>query len=141
MSLRIGSGMSALYSPSRISQTSDIDNTSRIDRQSAVASEQQEGRNNAGQYVSQDHGGVVHTRIADANAFKKAQLDGSRERIESMADKLYDRLPDIFADMKNLPSETEESTAAARVSVTERNAAAIADRQAGQQDELVNFTL
>ncbi|MBR1523854.1 MAG: hypothetical protein IJ641_05305 [Lachnospiraceae bacterium] len=141
MSLRIGANIPSLYNSTRINQTSDIDNTSRIDRQAAVASEQQEGRSSANQYISQDHGGVVKTRVADANAFQKAQLDGNRERIEDMADKLFSKLPDIFADMKKLPAETENQTAASRVSVTERNVAAVADRQAAQQDQLVNFTL
>ena len=58
-----------------------------------------------------------------------------------MADKLFNKLPDIFADMKKLPDGTENQTAASRVSVTERNVAAVADRQAAEQDQLVNFTL
>ena len=141
MSLRIGAGIPSLYNSSRINQTSAVDNTSRIDRQEAVAAEQQESRNTAGQYVSQDHGGVVKTRVADKNAFQKAQLDGSRERVEDMANKLFDKLPNILADMKNLPEETEARSAASRVSVNERNVAAVADRQAAEQEQLLNFTL
>lgn len=141
MSLRIGSNVSSLYNSSRINQTAGIDNTSRINRQDAVASEQQENRNSAGQYVSQDHGGVVKTRVADAHAFQKAQLDGNRERIEDMANKLFDKLPDILADMKKLPEAAEGQAAAGRVSVTERNVAAIAERQAAEQEQLLNFTL
>ena len=141
MSLRIGANIPSFYNSSRINQAPATDNTSRIDRQEAVASEQQKNRNSAGQYVSPDHGGVLKTRVADANSFQKTQLDGTRGRIEDMADKLFNKLPDIFADMKKLPDGTENQTAASRVSVTERNVAAVADRQAAEQDQLVNFTL
>ena len=140
MSLRIGGNIPALYNATRINQTPDINKTSEVAQKSSVGSGQQDSRSNAGQYVSQEHGGVLHTRVADANAFKKAQLDGSRERIEDMADKLYNKLPDIFADMKKLPSD-EGVQAASRVAVTERNVAAVADKQAAQSQELMNFAL
>ena len=136
MSLRIGGNISSLYNASRINQTPDIDKTSRIEQQATIGSELQDSRSSAGQYVSQDHGGVLKTRVADANSFQKTQLDGTRGRIEDMADKLFNKLPDIFADMKKLPEETENQTAASRVSVTERNVAAVADRQAAEQDQL-----
>ncbi len=142
MSLRIGGNISSLYNATRINQPQEVDNTSKIDQQSAVASEQRDGRGSAGQYVSQEHGGVVQTRVSDTNAFKKAQLDGNRERIEEMASKLYDKLPDIFADMRKLPSEEDgQQAVASRVSVNERNVAAVADRQAAEQDQLINFAL
>ena len=141
MSLRIGGSIPSLYNATRINQPQEIDNTSKVEQQSPVA-EQQNGRSNGGQYISQDHGGVVQTRVADANAFKKAQLDGNRGRIEDMAEKLYNKLPDIFADMKKLPGEADgQQAAAARVSVNERNVAAVADRQTGQQEQLMNFAL
>ena len=140
MSLRIGGNISSLYNASRINQTPDIDKTSRIEQQATIGSELQDNRSSAGQYVSQEHGGVVLTRVSDTNAYKKAQLDGSRERIEDMADKLYNKLPDIFADMKKLPVE-EEVQAKARVSVNERNVAAVADKQAAQAQQLMDFSL
>lgn len=141
MSLRIGGNISSLYNATRINQPQEIDNTSRVEHQNPVA-EQQENRGNGGQYVSQDHGGVVQTRVSDTNAFKKAQLDGNRERIEEMASKLYDKLPNIFADMRKLPSEEDgQQAAASRISVNERNVAAVADRQAAEQDQLMNFAL
>lgn len=141
MSLRIGGNMSSIYNMTRINQTSDIDRSSRVEQKEAVSSELQERRNSAGQYVSQEHGGVVKTRVADANAFKKVQLDGNRERIEDMADKLYSKLPDIFNDMKKLTSGEDGQTAASRVAVTERNVAAVADRQAEQSQQLMDFSL
>ena len=104
MSLRIGGNIPSLYNATRINQTPDIDKTSRVEQKEALGSQLQDSRGNAGQYISQGHGGVVQTRISDTNAYKKAQLDGSRERIEDMAEKLYSKLPDIFADMKKLPS-------------------------------------
>ncbi|MBQ4482832.1 MAG: hypothetical protein II966_06315 [Lachnospiraceae bacterium] len=141
MSLRIGSNIASLYNANRINQSQDIDRASRIDQQTPAASDNKDGRSNGNQYISQAHGGVLKTRVADANSFKKAQLDTSRERIEDMADKLYTKLPDILNDMKKLPDESESQAAASRVAVTERNAAAVAERQAAQPDQLVNFTL
>ena len=140
MSLRIGGNISSLYNATRINQTSDIDRTSRVEQKEAVNSQLKDNRGNAGQYISQEHGGVVQTRVSDTNAYKKAQLDGSRERIEDMAEKLYSKLPDIFADMKKLP-ENESSQTNARVSVNERNVAAVADKQASQTQQLLDFTL
>ena len=140
MSLRIGGNISSLYNATRINQTSDIDRTSRVEQKEAVSSQLQDNRGNAGQYISKEHGGVVQTRVSDTNAYKKAQLDGSRERIEDMAEKLYSKLPDIFADMKKLSGE-EEGQANARVSVNERNVAAVADKQAQNAQQLVDFTL
>lgn len=140
MSLRIGGNIPSLYNASRINQTPDIDKTSRVEQQAAVGSELKDGRNSAGQYVSQDHGGIVRTRVSDTNAYKKAQLDGNRERIEDMAEKLYNKLPDIFADMKKLPAEGDVQ-AKARVSVNERNVAAVADKQAAQAQQLMDFSL
>ncbi len=140
MSLRIGGNIPSFYNTTRINQTPDIDKTSRVEQQAAIGSDPQESRNTAGQYVSQDHAGVVKTRVADANAFKKAQLEGNRERIEDMVDKLYSKLPDIFADMKKLTAEDGQETAS-RVAVTERNVAAVADRQAEQSQQLMNFSL
>ena len=140
MSLRIGGNIPSLYNATRINQTPDIDKTSRVEQKEALGSQLQDSRGNAGQYISQGHGGVVQTRISDTNAYKKAQLDGSRERIEDMAEKLYSKLPDIFADMKKLPSETDEK-AATRVSVNERNVAAVADKQAAQSQQLMDFSL
>ncbi|MCR5774796.1 MAG: hypothetical protein K6G42_06890 [Lachnospiraceae bacterium] len=140
MSIRIGSNIPSFYNSNRINQTPDIDNTPRIEQQSQV-NDQKEGRNSAGQYISQEHGGVVQTRVADANSFKKAQLDGNRERIEEMANKLYSKLPDIFADMSRLTTGSDDQTAASRVAVNERNVAAVADKQADQTEQLVNFTL
>lgn len=141
MSLRIGANIPSYLNSARIDQTPDIDKTSRAEQQSAATSDQSSGHGSAGQYISQEHGGVVRTRVADANSFKKAQLDGSRERVEAMADKLYSKLPDIFADMRKLPEEGETQTAASRVSVNERNVAAVADRQAAGQEQLVDFSL
>ena len=141
MSLRISGNISSLYNTSRIGQTQDIDRTSRVEQQSPVSADLKDGRSNGSQYVSQEHGGVVQTRVSDANAFKKAQLDTNREKIESMAEKLYDKLPDIFADMRKLPDEAGEKQAASRISVTERNVAAVADKQAEQQEQLMNFSL
>lgn len=144
MSLRIGANITNLFNQTRINQPQDIDRTSRIDKagQDQVA-EQQDQRSTAGQYVSQDHGGVVQTRVADANNFKKAQLEGNRAEVESLADKLYSKLPNILEDMKLVPGgEGEQGVAATKVSVNERNAAAVADKQAGQgQEQLENFTL
>ena len=88
-----------------------------------------------------DHGGIIQTRVSDANAFQKTQLDGSRERIEAMADKLFDKLPNILNDMQKLPENAGAEDQASRVAVTERNAAAVADRQAAQAAELQNFSL
>ena len=141
MSLRIGGNIPSLYNATRINQTPDINRTSAAEQKAAADLNQQESRSNAGQYVSQEHGGVVQTRVSDTNAYKKAQLDGSRERIEDMAEKLYSKLPDIFADMKKLPSETEGQAAASRVSVNERNVAAVADKQAAQSQQLMDFAL
>lgn len=141
MSLRISGNISSLYNTSRIGQTQDIDRTSRVEQQSPVSADLKDGRSNGSQYISQEHGGVVQTRVSDANAFKKAQLDTSREKIESMAEKLYDKLPEIFADMRKLPDGTEDRQAASRVSVNERNVAAVADKQAELQDQMMNFSL
>ena len=141
MSLRIGGNIPSLYNATRINQAPEIDKTSRVEQKEAVGSQLQDNRSSAGQYISQGHGGVVQTRVSDTNAYKKAQLDGSRERIEDMAEKLYSKLPDILADMKKIPSETEEKTAAARVSVNERNVAAVADKQAAQAQQLMDFSL
>lgn len=140
MSLRIGGNIPSLYNTTRINQTPDINKTSEIEHKPASGS-QQDRSSNAGQYVSQEHGGVLQTRVADANAFKKVQLDGTRERIEDMANKLYSKLPDIFEDMKKIPSETDGQAAASRVAVTEKNVAAVADRQAEQSQQLMNFAL
>ena len=140
MSLRIGGNISSLYNATRINQTSDIDRTSRVEQKESVNSQLKDNRGNAGQYISKEHGGVVQTRVSDTNAYKKAQLDGSRERIEDMAEKLYKKLPDIFADMKKLPAG-EEGQASTRVSVNERNVAAVADKQAQNAQQLVDFTL
>ncbi len=141
MSLRISGNISSLYNSARIGQTQNIDRTSRVEQQSPVSSDLKDSRSTGGQYVSQEHGGVLQTRVSDANAFKKAQLDTNREKIESMAEKLYDKLPDIFADMRKLPDEAEGKQTASRVSVTERNVAAVADKQAEQQEQLMNFSL
>ena len=143
MGFRIGSNLSALFNPSRIGQTPDIDRTSGVDKAGQSQASGRQGQDGgAGQYVSREHGGVVQTRVADVNNFKKAQLDGSRANIESMADRLYDKLPNILADMKKLPGEGDSRTEAGRVAVNERNAAAVADSQAArEQEQLVNFSL
>lgn len=140
MSLRIGGNIPSLYNTTRINQTADIDRASRVEQKEALDSQLQENRGNAGQYISQGHGGVIQTRVSDTNAFKKAQLDGSRDRIEDIAEKLYSKLPDIFADMKKLPSDADVQTNT-RVSVNERNVAAVADKQASQEEQLLNFAL
>lgn len=140
MSLRIGGNIPSLYNTTRINHTADIDRASRVEQKEALDSQLQENRGKAGQYISQGHGGVVQTRVSDTNAYKKAQLDGSRDRIEDMAEKLYSKLPDIFADMKKLPSEAVVQTSS-RVSVNERNVAAVADKQASQEEQLLNFAL
>ncbi len=142
MSLRIGGNIPSLYNTTRINQSPDINRTSGVEQTSAAQSGQQDDRSSAGQYISREHGGVVQTKVSDANAYKKAQLDSNRARMEDMADKLYSKLPDIFNDMKKLNTGEEEKTAAARVAVTERNVAAVADRQ--QQDasqQLMDFAL
>ncbi len=143
MSIRIGSNVSSLYSATRLNPAQDIDRASRVEQKQDFALDQQDVRSGS-QYVAQDHGGVVQTRVSDANAFQKGQLDGNRERIEAMADKLFSKLPDIFNDMQKLPdTAAEDKAAATRVAVTERNAAAVAERQAqaAQSEELQNFTV
>ncbi len=140
MSIRIGSNMTSFYNASRINPAQDIDRASRVEKKNDVALDLQDGRSN-GQYVAKDHGGVIQTRVSDANAFQKTQLDSSRERIEEMANKLFDKLPNILNDMQKLPENTGAEDQAARVAVTERNAAAVADRQAQQAAELQNFSL
>ncbi|MCR5747285.1 MAG: hypothetical protein K6G03_06215 [Lachnospiraceae bacterium] len=141
MSIRIGSNLSSLYNSTYVSPTQDIDKASKVDQAQNIASGQQNSSGN--QYIAQDHGGVVQTRVSDDNAFHKTQLEGSRERIEDMAGKLFKKLPDILKDMQNLPEESGEQ-AASRVAVTERNAAVIADRQAAgvmHTGELQDFSL
>ena len=143
MSIRIGSNVSSLYNATRLNPAQDIDRASRVEQKQDISLDQQSARSGS-RYIAQDHGGVVQTRVSDANAFQKSQLDGSRERIEDMADKLFSKLPDIFSDMQKLPDAAAEDQAAAnRVAVTERNAAAVADRQAqaAQSGELQNFTV
>ena len=140
MSIRIGSNMSSYYNASRINPAQDIDRASRVEQKDNVSLGRQEVPGGS-QYVAQDHGGIIQTRVSDANAFQKTQLDGSRERIEAMADKLFDKLPNILNDMRKLPENAGAEDQASRVAVTERNAAAVADRQAAQAAELQNFSL
>ncbi len=138
MSMKVGSGMSQYYDVSRLNRNSEIEKTSRVDQSGSSAAIQNENRN-ASQYISQDHGGVVQTRVSDANSYQKSQLDGSREKVEKLADKLMSKLPNILADMQNLPA-ADETGAVNRVAVNERNAGAVAERQQ-QEAVLQNFAL
>ncbi len=98
-------------------------------------------QNLSAQYIPENGGGVIQTRVAPEHSFQKAKLEGSRSNIEDMADKLMNKLPDILKDMKRLTDGTE-GAANSRVVVTERNAAAVAERNAQQANEpMMNFSL
>ena len=144
MSIKIGTGVSPVYDPSLIRQASSVAASSRISKPEEAQAPRADEASKSSQYISPDHGGVVQTRVSDANAFQKSQIKGSREAIEDMAGKLMSKLPNILSDMQRLPAAAgaeDQAAATERVAVTERNAALVADRQAQQTEELQNFAL
>ncbi len=140
MSMKVGTGMSQYYDVSRLSRTSDIDRTSRVGQKEAADSLQNNSRNGS-QYISQDHGGVIQTRVSDANAYQKNQIDTNRQTVEKMAEKLMSKLPDILKDMQSIPQTTAQTETESRVAVNERNAALVAERQQQDAAALQNFSL
>ncbi len=96
------------------------------------------------QYIPENGGGVIQTRVSPENAFQKAKLENPRSGIEAMAEKLMDKLPDILRDMKNVPeySEAAQNVGTGKVVVSDRNAAVVAQQNAQKAAEpLANFSL
>ncbi len=138
--MRIGSGIPGFYNAaSRLNGIDAANNVSRVsDINSASQENNGEGRQDAG-YIAQ-HGGIIKTRVSPENAYQKAKLDNPREIVEDMADKLMSKLPQIMDDMKRLTADDEKAVENQKVVVNERNAAAVAEKAAGNQ-ELMNFSL
>ena len=136
--MRIGAGVPSFYNASsRINEIGNAGEINRVSQDNAAQAKQQE-RNEASQYIA-EHGGVIQTRVSPENSFQKAMLDSPRARIEDMADKLIDRMPRILEDMKKLVPD-EQAQAPSKVVVNENNAAAVAERNA-QNNELANFSI
>ena len=98
----------------------------------------------ASQYIPENGGGVIQTRVSPENSFQKARLDNPKSSFESMADKLMSKLPDILRDMRDVPAYAGEdfSSGSARVVVSDRNAAEVARQNAQKAAEpLADFSL
>ena len=104
--------------------------------------EENKERNTAADYIS-EHGGVIKTRVSPENAFNKVRLENPRAQVEDMADKLMSKLPDIMEDMRKLDNEnmTAGTGETKKVIVNERNAAAVAEKTAQDNAEMLNFSL
>ncbi len=138
--MRIGSGIPGFYNAaSKLNNLDAVNSISRVSDPAAASGERQQNSESAG-YIA-EHGGVIKTRISPENAYQKAKLETPRQIVEDMADKLMGKLPDILRDMKNLTEEETQATENRRVVVNERNAAAVAQKTAEDQTQMMNFSL
>ncbi len=137
--MRIGAGVPSFYNAS--SKIHNLSNAEEIRKISAggANSANREGADEGSRYIA-EHGGVIQTRVSPENAYQKAMLDSPRAAVEDMADKLMSRMPRILEDMKKIP-DTDTAVENEKVVVTDRNAAAVADRNAKMTNDLMNFSL
>ena len=138
--MRIGSGIPGFYNAaSRLNGLDATNNVSRVSDVSTASREDGSREHGSSGYIA-ERGGVIQTRVSPENAYQKTKLDNPREVVEDMADKLMGKLPQILDDMKRLTVEEDQAAQSRRVVVNERNAAAVAQNNA-QEQNLMNFSL
>ena len=115
MAMKIGNTISGYYNPDRIDPSGQAQRVERTEKINGIEGSRnvisQPAKENP--YSGRENRALVRTQVSPENSFQKAMVNDPSFAIERMAAKLFDKLPKILEDMRNLPEESGIDVAAA----------------------------